>query len=46
MKGRRVEAEILDSLAVDDPSASRARKDLRLLNRLMGHVPCLDHQQQ
>ena len=34
---RRVDPEWLDELAADDPRAVRSRRDLRLMNRLMGH---------
>ena len=33
---RRVEAETLDGLAVDDPAAQRSRRDLRRIHRVMG----------
>ena len=33
---RRVEAETLDGLAVDDPAAQRSRRDLRRIHRAMG----------
>lgn len=33
---RRVEPELLDALAPDDPRAVRSRNDLRRINRLMG----------
>jgi len=35
---RRVEPELLDELAADDPRATRSRRDLQRLNFLMGHV--------
>ena len=38
---RRVVAEILDHLAPDDPRALRSRRDLRLVNRIMGHAALL-----
>ena len=38
---RRVVAEILDQLAPDDPRALRSRRDLRLVNRIMGHAGLL-----
>jgi Methyltransferase domain len=34
---RRVVPELLDELAPDDPRALRSRRDLRLVNRIMGH---------
>ncbi len=34
---RRVVAELLDELPPDDPRALRSRRDLRLVNRIMGH---------
>jgi hypothetical protein len=34
---RRVDPEWLDELAADDPRAVRSRRDLRLMNRIMGH---------
>jgi hypothetical protein len=39
---RRVEAETLDHLPEDDPSAIRSRRDLRLINRIMGNAAILD----
>jgi 2-polyprenyl-3-methyl-5-hydroxy-6-metoxy-1,4-benzoquinol methylase len=33
---RLVQPEILDSLAYDEPAARRSRRDLRLINRLLG----------
>ena len=44
MKGRRIEPEILDSLAAEDPHAVKARRDLRLLNCLMRHSAIFDDQ--
>ena len=38
---RRVVAEILDHLPPDDPRAVRSRRDLRLVNRIMGHAALL-----
>lgn len=38
---RRVEREILDDLPVDHPQAKRSRRDLILINRLMGHASLL-----
>lgn len=38
---RSVEAEWLDALSADDPAARRSRRDLHLLNRLMGHAGIL-----
>ena len=35
---RRVELEWLDTLPGDDPRAVRSRRDLRILNRVMGHT--------
>lgn len=35
---RRIEPEWLDELPGDDPRAVRARRDLRLMNRVMGHA--------
>lgn len=35
---RRVEPEWLDELPGDDPRAVQARRDLRILNRVMGHA--------
>ena len=35
---RRLEAEWLDELPGDDPRAVRSRRDLRLMNRIMGHA--------
>jgi hypothetical protein len=35
---RRVDPEWLDHLAADDPRAVRSRRDLRLMNRIMGHA--------
>src|SRR5687767_2747548 len=35
---RRVEPEWLDELPADDPRAVRSRRDLRLVNRIMGHA--------
>lgn len=37
MKERLVIPEILDSLAADDPGAKRARRDLGLINAIMGN---------
>ncbi|HSL69754.1 MAG TPA: class I SAM-dependent methyltransferase [Longimicrobiales bacterium] len=39
---RCVEAETLDHLRADDPSAIRSRHDLRRINRLMGNIQILD----
>lgn len=41
---RVVEPEILDRLAADDPEARRSRRDLRLLNALMGNERWLERQ--
>jgi hypothetical protein len=38
---RRVDPEWLDELAADDPRAVRSRRDLRLMNRIMGHAPVI-----
>ena len=38
---RRVVAELLDELAPDDPRAQRARRDLRVVNRIMRHSALL-----
>jgi len=35
---RRVEPELLDALSPADPLAEKARRDLRLVNALMGHA--------
>jgi hypothetical protein len=35
---RRLEPEWLDELPGDDPRAVRSRRDLRLMNRIMGHA--------
>src|SRR5215208_3269862 len=35
---RRMEPEWLDELPADDPRAIRSRRDLRLVNRFMGHA--------
>ncbi len=35
---RRLEPEWLDELPADDPRAIRSRRDLRLVNRIMGHA--------
>jgi hypothetical protein len=35
---RRVEPEWLDELPANDPRAVRSRRDLRLMNRIMGHA--------
>jgi len=37
VKDRVVEPEILDELSVDDPRAVRSRRDLRMINFLMGN---------
>ena len=34
---RRVEPELLDALPTDDPSAQRSRRELRLINAIMGN---------
>ena len=38
---RRLEPEWLDDLPGDDPRAIRSRRDLRLMNRIMGHAGAL-----
>ena len=38
---RRVEREWLDDLPLDDPRAARSRRDLRAVNRIMGHAGLL-----
>ena len=38
---RIVEAEWLDALPADDPGARGSRRDLKVLNRLMGHAGVL-----
>jgi hypothetical protein len=38
---RRVDPEWLDELPADDPRAVRSRRDLRLMNRIMGHAAIL-----
>jgi hypothetical protein len=38
---RRVVPELLDELAPNDPRAQRSRRDLRLVNRIMGHAALL-----
>lgn len=40
---RRVVAELLDELPPDDPRAVRSRRDLRVVNRIMGHAGMLVH---
>jgi hypothetical protein len=40
---RRVVAELLDELPPDDPRALRSRRDLRVVNRIMGHAGVLMH---
>ena len=40
---RRVVPEILDELAPDDPRAIRSRRDLKFVNRIMGHAGVLMH---
>ena len=40
---RRVVAELLDELPPDDPRAVRSRRDLRVVNRIMGHAGMLMH---
>ena len=38
MMNRRVEPELLDDLPANDPRAIRSRRDLRLVNALMGNA--------
>src|SRR4051794_21778458 len=38
---RTVKPEWLDELPADDPRAVRSRRDLRLVNRIMGHARIL-----
>ena len=38
---RRVDPEWLDELPADDPRAVRSRRDLKLMNRIMGHAAIL-----
>jgi hypothetical protein len=38
---RRVEPELLDALAADDPRALRSRRDLRRIHRVMATLPIL-----
>ena len=38
MRVRRVGRELLDSLPVEDPEARRSRRDLRLINAIMGNT--------
>jgi hypothetical protein len=40
---RRVEREMLDSLAAEDPRAQRSRHDLRRLQRAMATLPIVQH---
>jgi hypothetical protein len=40
---RRVEREMLDSLAAEDPRAQRSRQDLRRLQRAMATLPIVQH---
>lgn len=40
---RRVEPELLDALAHDDPAAQASRRDLRRINRLMFHTAIVAH---
>ncbi len=40
---RRVIPELLDELPADDPRALRSRRDLRVVNRIMGHAGMLAH---
>jgi 2-polyprenyl-3-methyl-5-hydroxy-6-metoxy-1,4-benzoquinol methylase len=42
--GRVVRPEILDSLPVDDPAAQRSRRDLRLINAMMGNFHWVERQ--
>jgi hypothetical protein len=38
---RRLEPELLDQMTADDPRAIRVRRDLRLVNTLMGNAQCM-----
>jgi hypothetical protein len=40
---RRVEPELLDGLAAEDPRAQRSRKDLRLIHRVMATLSIVQH---
>jgi hypothetical protein len=40
---RRVEREMLDSLAADDPRSQRSRQDLRRIQRAMATLPIVQH---
>lgn len=40
---RRVEPEWLDEMPPEDPRAVRCRRDLRLMNRIMGHGRMIEH---
>lgn len=42
MIDRRLEPEWLDELPGDDPRAVRSRRDLRLVNRIMGHAGIIE----
>lgn len=42
MIDRRLEPEWLDELPGDDPRAVRSRRDLRLMNRIMGHASIIE----
>lgn len=41
---RRVEPELLDHLPADDPAAMRSRRELRLINAIMGNHRWLAHE--
>ena len=41
---RRVEPELLDTLPTDDPSAQRSRRELRLINAIMGNHRWLERE--
>ncbi len=38
---RRLEPELLDQMAADDPRAIRVRRDLRVVNAFMGNARCM-----
>ena len=38
---RRLEPELLDHMAADDPRAIRVRRDLRLVNTFMRNAQCM-----
>ena len=41
---RRVEPELLDTLPADDPAAQRSRRELRLINAIMGNHRWLERE--